>query len=154
MQTQLQDLDQQIQGLEDQQEKLVASEKQLSAKIESFRTQKEVIKAQYSAAEAQVKIGEAATGIGEQMADTGLAIQRAKDKTVSMQARAAAVDELVQAGTLEDFTSGETDLDRELAQLSSSTQVDSELAAMKKELGKGDEKQALPEGDKQEEQAK
>jgi phage shock protein A len=155
VQTQLQDLDQQIKGLEDQQEKLVASEKQLSAKIESFRTQKEVIKAQYSAAEAQVKIGEAATGIGEQMADTGLAIQRAKDKTTSMQARAAAVDELVQAGTLEDFTSGgETDLDRELAQLSSKTQVDSELEAMKKELGTGGEKQALPEGDKQEEQAK
>ena len=56
-------------------------EKQLQSKIESFRSQKEVIKAQYSAAEAQVRIGEAATGIGEQMADTGLAIQRAKDKT-------------------------------------------------------------------------
>ena len=42
-----------------------------------------------------MRIGEAATGIGEQMADTGLAIQRAKDKTESMQARASAVDELV-----------------------------------------------------------
>jgi len=83
-QEQLQGLDQQIQGLQAQQEKLVASEKQLSVKIEAFRSQKEVIKAQYSAAEAQVRIGEAATGIGEQMADTGLAIQRAKDKTESM----------------------------------------------------------------------
>ena len=54
------------------------------------------------------------------MADTGLAIQRAKDKTEDMQARAAAVDELVEAGTLEDFTSGETELDRELAQVSAS----------------------------------
>ena len=67
--------------------------------------QKEIIKAQYSAAEAQVKIGEAATGIGEEMADTGLAIQRAQDKTEQMQARAAAVDELVESGTLEDYTS-------------------------------------------------
>ncbi len=49
------------------------------------------------------------------MADVGLAIQRAKDKTEDMQARAAAVDELVEAGTLEDFTTGETALDRELA---------------------------------------
>ena len=137
MQTQLQDLDQQIQGLEDQQEKLVASEKQLSAKIESFRTQKEVIKAQYSAAEAQVKIGEAATGIGEQMADTGLAIQRAKDKTAQMQARAGAIDELVEAGRSTTSPPTQTDLDRELAQLSSKSQVDSELEAMKKELGSG-----------------
>ena len=63
-----------------------------------------------------MKISEAATGIGEEMADTGLAIQRAQDKTEQMQARAAAVDEfLVEAGALEDFTTGETSLDRELA---------------------------------------
>src|SRR6184192_624537 len=100
VQQQLQGLDQQVQGLGAQQEKLVASQKQLQAKIEAFRSQKEVIKAQYSAAEAQVRIGEAASGIGEQMADTGLAIQRAKDKTEQMQARAAAVDELVESGAL------------------------------------------------------
>src|SRR4051812_27396684 len=138
IQGQLQDLDVQVKGLEEQQQKLVASEKQLSAKIEAFRSQKEVIKAQYSAAEAQVRIGEAATGIGEQMADTGLAIQRAKDKTEQMQARAGAVDELMAAGTLEDFTAGgQTQLDRELAQLASQSQVDQDLAKMKAELGPG-----------------
>jgi phage shock protein A len=143
VQQQLQDLDRQVQGLESQQEKLVSSEKQLQAKIESFRSQKEVIKAQYSAAEAQVRIGEAATGIGEQMADTGLAIQRAKDKTEQMQARASAIEELTEAGTLEDFTSDQTQLDRELAQLSSQTQVDRELAQMKTELGSGGEQKEL-----------
>jgi phage shock protein A len=143
VQQQLQGLDQQVQGLESQQEKLVASEKQLQAKVQSFRSQKEVIKAQYSAAEAQVRIGEAATGIGEQMADTGLAIQRAKDKTEQMQARANAIEELTEAGTLEDFTSDQTQLDRELAQLSSSSQVDSELAKMKAELGSGETKKEI-----------
>jgi phage shock protein A len=137
VQQQLQGLDQQVQGLSAQQEKLVASQKQLQAKIEAFRSQKEVIKAQYSAAEASVRIGEAATGIGEQMADTGLAIQRAKDKTEQMQARASAIDELTTSGALEDFTSDQTQLDRELAQLSSSSQVDDELAKMKTELGSG-----------------
>jgi phage shock protein A len=137
VQQQLQGLDQQIAGLEAQQAKLVESEKRLSAKVEAFRSQKEVIKAQYSAAEAQVRIGEAASGIGEEMADVGLAIQRAKDKTEDMQARAAAVDELVEAGTLEDFTAGETALDRELAELSASGQVDAELAKLKAEVGAG-----------------
>ncbi len=139
VQQQLQGLDQQIVGLQAQQEKLIENEKRLSAKVESFRTQKEVIKAQYNAAEAQVKIGEAASGIGEEMADTGLAIQRAKDKTEDMQARAAAVDELVEAGTLEDFTADETALDRELAQISASADVDAELEKMKAELGAGGE---------------
>jgi len=137
-QQQLQDLDVQIKQLEQQQEKLASSEKQLSAKIEAFRSQKEVIKAQYSAAEAQVRIGEAATGIGEQMADTGLAIQRAKDKTEQMQARAGAVEELIEAGTLEDFTAGDqSQLDRELAQISAGQQVDAELERLKAEVGAG-----------------
>ena len=57
-----------------------------------------MIKAQYAAADAQVQISEAATGVGEQMADVGLAMQRAMDKTESMRARAAAVGELEQAG--------------------------------------------------------
>ena len=140
-QAQLQDLDRQLTGLEEQQQKLVSSERQLSAKVEAFRTQKETIKAQYSAAEAQVRIGEAATGIGEQMADTGLAIQRAKDKTEAMTARAGAIDELVESGALEDFTSDQTQLDRELAQISSQSQVDSELEKMKAELGSGEKKE-------------
>ena len=137
VQQQLQGLDVQVKQLEDQQEKLSANEKALQAKIESFRSEKEVIKAQYSAAEASVRINEAATGIGEQMADTGLAIQRAKEKTEQMQARASAVDELVSSGALDDFTSSDTDLDRQLAQISSQGQVDDELAKMKAELGTG-----------------
>jgi len=142
VQQQLQDLDQQVGQLEQQQEKLVVSEKQLQAKIEAFRSQKEVIKAQYSAAEAQVRIGEAATGIGDQMADTGLAIQRSKDKTEQMTARAAAVEELIEAGTLEDFTGGdETALDRELEQIQSTNQVDRELERLKAEVGSGEKKQ-------------
>ena len=143
VQQQLQGLDQQVQQLEAQQEKLVSSERQLSAKIEAFRSQKEVIKAQYSAAEAQVRIGEAATGIGEEMADTGLAIERAREKTEQMQARASAMDELVAAGTLEDFTSDQSQLDRELAQLTATSQVDSDLARLRGELEAGGERKEL-----------
>ena len=143
-QQQLQGLDQQAADLEAQQQKLVESEKRLAAKVEAFRSQKEVIKAQYSAAEAQVRIGEAASGIGEEMADTGLAIERARDKTEQMQARAGAIEELTAAGTLEDMTgTGGSDLDRELAQISASHQVDDELARLKGELGAGEEKKEL-----------
>jgi len=144
VQQQLQDLDQQVAQLEQQQEKLVASEKQLQARVEAFRSQKEVIKAQYSAAEAQVRISEAATGIGDQMADTGLAIQRAKDKTEQMQARASAVEELIDAGTLEDITMGDkSQLDRELEQIQASNQVDRELERLKAEVGAGDAQKQL-----------
>jgi phage shock protein A len=135
LQAELQGLDSQIAQLEQQQEQMTASEQKLRSKIEQFRSKKEVIKAQYSAAEAQVRISEAATGVGEEMADVGLAMQRALDK---MRARAGAVQELEAAGTFEDLTQlgpGEDDIDRQLKALSSSTEVDSELAKMKAELG-------------------
>src|SRR5436305_7641039 len=124
-QQQLQSMDDQVKGLADQQDKLVGAQQQLETKIESFRSQKEVLKAQYSAAEAQVRVGEAATGIGKGINDTGLAVQRAKDKTEELQARASAIDELTSTGALEDLTAGDqSQRDRELAQISASSQVD------------------------------
>ena len=138
VQSQLQDLDRQTQELDAQQQKLVENERTLSTRIESFRSEKEVIKAQYSAAEAQVKIGEAATGIGDQMQNTGRAVERAREKTEEMEARAGAMEELIASGTLEDVTAGgQTQLDRELAQIASQGKVDEELAKMKAEVGAG-----------------
>jgi phage shock protein A len=150
-QTELQSLDQQVAELESQQQQLIDKEQRLRSKLEQFRTKKEVIKAQYSAAEAQVKISEAATGVGEEMADIGLAMQRAQDKTENMRARANAMEELEAAGTFDDnlmLGSGQDDIDRELSQLTSGTDVDNELQKLKAELGAGtpEEKPALQEG--------
>ena len=47
------------------------------------------------------------------------------------------------SGALEDFTSDQTELDRELGAIASQSQVDKELEQMKSELGKGDEKKEL-----------
>ena len=139
-QNELQSLDTQVQELEAQQQQLTDAEKKLREKIEAFRTKKEVIKAQYSAAEAQVRISEAATGVGDHMADVGLAMQRAVDKTEDMKARAGAVSELEAAGTFDDITalgSGEDDIDRQLRELSTTSEVDNQLDQMKAELGQG-----------------
>src|SRR5918994_2346043 len=139
-QTELQSLDQQVAELESQQAQLIDKEQKLRSKLEQFRTKKEVIKAQYSAAEAQVKISEAATGVGEEMADVGMAMQRAMDKTEGMRARASAMEELEAAGAFDDnlsLTAGQDDIDRQLHELTSSTQVDDDLAKLKAELGPG-----------------
>jgi phage shock protein A len=137
-QSQLQGLDQQISQLEGQQENLVTQERRIAERVEAFRTQKEVIKAQYSAAEAQVRVGEATTGLSSELSDVGLATQRAQDKVEQMQARAAAVDELVETGALDDLSApGTSDLDRQIAALSADAQVESELSQMKAELSAG-----------------
>jgi phage shock protein A len=83
------------------------------------------------------------------MADVGLAIQRAKEKTEDMQARASAMEELVASGAIQDLTAleGTSAIDRELAQLSTQGQVDEELARLKAELGAGAPPKELEEGE-------
>jgi phage shock protein A len=135
--SQLSGIDGQVTGLQDQQQKLEDASQRLQTKIETFRSQKEVIKAQYTAASAQVKISEAATGIGEEFADVGMAVQRAQDKTQEMQARASAMDELMDSGALQDVMQpgGSDDIDQKLAQLTSGSQVDAQMADLKHQLG-------------------
>lgn len=131
--TQITGLDKEIATLAAEQEKLIEAEKRLSTKIEVFRSKKETIKAQYSAAEAQVKISESVSGISEEMADVGMSIERAENKTQEMKARASALDELLDKGVLVDFSSSGDDIDRELAKISQTAGVESELARIKAE---------------------
>src|ERR1700712_2991671 len=130
---QIADLDAQHAQLQGEEEKLTLASQRLQAKVDSFRTRKETIKATYTAAEAQTRINEAFSGISEEMGDVGMAIQRAEDKTLQMQARAGAVDELIASGALDDASSTNRgdDLSRELESMSSQSDVEAELAALK-----------------------
>jgi phage shock protein A len=135
LQSQEESLDQQIADLEAEQQKLMAAESRLATKVEAFRAKKETIKAQYSAAEAQVKVTESVTGISEEMADVGLAVERAEEKTESMKARSAALDELLESGVLEDYSGGDR-IDKELDKAKAAGDVDAELARLKSEVGR------------------
>jgi phage shock protein A len=141
LQSQLTGFQQQIEQLRGQQDKFVQMEQRLSARVESFRTQKEMVKAQYGAAQAQVKIQEAATGLSEEMTDVNLAVQRAQDKVLSMQARANAMEQLIEQGTFQEVgqigPGGGDYIDRQLSQISNQSAVDSQLAAMKQQLQLG-----------------
>jgi phage shock protein A len=134
-QSQIDGMEPQRQQLGEEQEKLEHTLAALQQRVNTFRTQKEVLKAQYSAAKAESSIGETATGISKSFGDTGADIQRAQDKIATMQAHADAVDELLQAGVLEDVGGGSTDdIQKELDEAGTNSQVDSELAALKAQI--------------------
>jgi len=123
--------------LTEQEQKLEQTLAALQQKVNNFRSQKEVLKAQYTAAKAESSIGESVAGISQTVGDSGAALQRAQDKIATMQARAGAMDELLQSGVLEDVGGGTDDIQHELDQAGASAQVDSELAALKAEIGQG-----------------
>ena len=134
VQSQMSTFDSQIEQMKAQQQKFVDMEQRLSTKVEAFRTQKEMVKSQYSAAQAQVRIQESVTGISEEMSDVNLAVERAQDKVLQMQARANAMDELMTQGTLQEIGAPTDPIDRQIQALHAKTAVDDELATLKAQM--------------------
>jgi phage shock protein A len=134
---QLAELGPQRESLRNDEQKLTLAAQRLQTKVESFRSRKETVKATYTAAEAQTRINESVAGISEEMGDVGLAMQRAEDKTAQMQARSQALDGLLSSGALDDVTSlsgRNDDIQKELDSARGGSQVELELAQMKRQL--------------------
>jgi phage shock protein A len=145
-QQQLDGMEPQRQQLNDEEQKMEQTLSTLQQRVNNFRSQKEVMKAQYTAASAMTSVNEEATGISRSFSDSGAALQRAQDKIANMQARAAATDELLQSGVLEDVGGQTDDIQHELDEASANAGVDKELAAMKAQLAAGSPTPELPAG--------
>jgi phage shock protein A len=145
---QLQSLGAQHEQVETQQAQLENTATRLQTQVDAFRTKKETLKASYTASKAQASIGEAVGGISESMADAGMTLERAQDKITQMQARAGAIDELIDTGALPDaLGGGGDDIQRQLDATSKAGEVDAELAALKAQIGTAEAPSGLPSGD-------
>ena len=101
---QAKDLETHINEIQTEQDKLENAEKRLTIKVEEFKSRKEIIKAKYSSAEAEVHRKENITGISEEMSDIGVAMSRAEEKTDAMKSKALAIDDMIDSGSLVDYT--------------------------------------------------
>jgi len=130
---------QQLEQLTGQHRKIELLVQQAEQRVSAFNMQKEIVETQYQAAKASVQINEAATGLSKESNEMNLAMQRAQEKVLQMQSRANAIDALLDSGSLGDQGlpgSGQaSDLDHQLAQISSAHNVDEALAAMRKQIG-------------------
>jgi phage shock protein A len=119
--------------LREQESRLQAQVQRLEAKVEAFRSQHETLKASHSAAEAHVRIVEAQAGLTEESTDVALALQRARDRTEALQARADAAEELTRsdAAALPWESAGESAQRRMTALSAESGGVEDELARMR-----------------------
>jgi phage shock protein A len=128
----LEGLELQLAELEDEERKLIAAEQQIADRMASFRIHREATSARYTAAEAQVKIGETLGGVSGEMGELSMALGRAEEKTRQMIARASALDALMAGGSLEPtILLGGDMVERELRQISATSAVEQELAALK-----------------------
>jgi phage shock protein A len=134
-QTQIDGMEPQHQQLTEEEQKMEQTLQALQDRVNKFRTQKETLKAQYTAASAMNSVNESVAGISTTLGDSGAALDRAQDKIATMQARAGALDELLQSGVLEDVGGSTDDIQKELDEAGTAADVDHELAALKAEVG-------------------
>jgi phage shock protein A len=134
-QQQIDEMEPQHQQLVEEEQKLTQTMNVLQKRVNDFRTQKETLKAEYTASKAVTSVNESVAGISRSISDSGAALQRAQDKIATMQSRAQATDELLESGVLEDVGGGTDDIQKELDELSSKSDVDTELAALKAQVG-------------------
>jgi phage shock protein A len=146
-QAQIDSMESQHQQLSEEEEKLEQTLAALQERVNQFRTQKETLKAQYTAANAEASVNESVAGISSTLDDSGAALQRAQDKIANMQARAGALDELLQSGVLEDVGGDTDDIQKELDEAGSAADVDRELAALKAQIGPAGSTPELPAAD-------
>jgi phage shock protein A len=145
-QQQIDGMTQQHDQLGEEEQKMEQTLSTLQDRVNNFRSQKEVMKAQYTAAEATSSVNEEAAGISRSFSDSGAALQRAQDKIANMQARAAATDELLQSGVLEDVGGDTDDIQHELDEAGANAQIDKELAGLKAEIASAPATPELPAG--------
>ena len=127
-------LHQQVAEVEADKQRLAGQERALQVRIEQFRTHREVVSARYSAAEAEVRIKESMAGVSGELAELGMAVGRAEEKAERLQARARAIDTLVDLGSLP-ATGGGDFVEVELLRITASRDIDDELTRIKSEVG-------------------
>ena len=62
------------------------------------------------------------------MSDIGVAMSRAEGKTEEMKSRAMAIDDMIDSGSLVDYTNNKDQIDSELEKTEIKSKVDDELA--------------------------
>ena len=127
-------LHQQVAEVEADKQRLAAQERALQVRIDQFRTHREVVSARYSAAEAEVRIKESLAGVSGELAELGMAVGRAEEKAERLQARARAIDTLVDLGSLPAAGGGDF-VEVELLRITASQDIDDELTRIKSEVG-------------------
>jgi len=137
-------LETQLAEVAEEEHKLTLAEQQFAQRLDTFRTRRSALSAQYTAAEAQVRIREAVGSVSNESADLGMALERAEEKITRMQARATALDALIDNGSLTSL-GGEDTVEHELQELAASKAVEEELAALKTKLVAEDPKSEFDE---------
>jgi phage shock protein A len=128
-------LERQVATVQREEHRLSLVEQQLASQVEQLQARQQVLAAEYTAAEAQVRIQEALAGVSRELAEVGTTLQQAEEEAARLQARSAAISDLIASGVLEvPGVAGTGTVERELAHLAGEQAVEEHLARLRREV--------------------
>ena len=133
---QLADLRRQLEQVSGEEQKLRQSERRFSAAVEAFRARRDLLSARYTAAEAQHEAQRSLAGLSGEITGLGDSIRRAEEKIERMQGRAAALDELLSDGALDNLSADP--IEDELHRQQDQEEVAKRLEQLKQQHTKGE----------------
>ena len=136
----LEGLKRQIGEVDAEKQRLASQERTLQVRVEQFKTHREVVSARYSAAEAEVRLKESLAGMSGDLAELGMAVGRAEEKAERLQARARAIDSLVDLGSFPPIGGGDF-VEVELQRITIAKEIDDELEQIRSEVAGKEVKQ-------------
>jgi|GEM_PF-1206929 len=108
---------------------------ELRVRTESIRHEKEIVAAKVAAARASITAHGTLGGFGPEMDSIRTLLADARDRTQSLEARAAAIEELVSRGTLDQSASlTPSDMTSRMRDATSETAIETALAALKQTM--------------------
>ncbi|HDD69121.1 MAG TPA: PspA/IM30 family protein [Candidatus Korarchaeota archaeon] len=132
-------IEEKIEEMKKEEEDLKKVRDDLESKVEMFRARKEQLKAEYESAKAQAEVKEMLTGFGDEVVNVARIVDRADSKIKELEARSAAIDELIAVGgTLDVLEPEERDeIERELERARIESSIEEELKKLKEEVSGG-----------------
>jgi phage shock protein A len=132
-------LEDQARELGQDEERLALVEERLASWITAFDARQQTLAARTSAADAQARIAEELADVSSGLGGIGPALDEAERRAERSQARAAAIERLVEDGSLELLTPGGPALSPGMAELERTRAIDEQLSALRREQQTGDQ---------------
>lgn len=130
----LTELEAQIAAVAEDERSMTIAHQQLTRRIEEFHRRRLTTSARYEAASARSRVGEALSGVSGEIAELSAAVRRAEERTERLQARAVAIDALLDSGALTTPLGRVDRVELELTAMATEYTVDHELARIRAEV--------------------
>lgn len=133
--TEIAGITQQIQATQQEETRLLLVKQRVEAQMDALQTRQQVLAAQYSAAEANVRLTESLSGVADTFSGMGLTLEETATRVGQMQARAAAVNDLLENGVLDQDMLGGDSVAGVLKGMDENEAVEAYLAVLQREMG-------------------